>query len=53
MNKADNSLHNFVRWGLKRSMLFRRFALKMDDLLYDRKPKPCIVKDWMKNEVTT
>ena len=49
----NNSLHNFVRWGLKRSMLFRRFALKMDDLLYDRKPKPCIVKDWMKNEVTT
>lgn len=46
----NNSLHNFVRWGLKRSFLFRRFALKMDDFLYDRKPKPCAVKDWMKNE---
>lgn len=49
----NNTLHNFVRWGLKRSALFRRFALKMDDILYDRKPKPCEVKDWMKNNTTT
>lgn len=44
----NNALHNFVRWGLKQSWIFRRFALKMDDLLYSRKPKPRKVKEWLK-----
>jgi reductive dehalogenase len=34
----DNLLHNLVRWGLKRSWMFRHFALRMDDLLYGRRP---------------
>ncbi len=34
----DTLLHNLVRWGLKRSWLFRHFALRMDDLLYGRRP---------------
>ena len=36
----DTLLHNLVRWGLKRSWLFRHFALRMDDLLYGRRPGP-------------
>ncbi len=36
----DSLLHNLVRWGLKRSWVFRHFALRMDDLLYGRRPGP-------------
>jgi reductive dehalogenase len=43
----DNFLHNFVRLGLKNSMVFRRFALKMDDLIYGRRPAPGKVFDWV------
>ena len=42
-----NYLHNTVRWGLKRSALFRQFALKMDDFFYGRKPEPAPVPDWL------
>jgi reductive dehalogenase len=34
----DSPLHNLVRWGLGRSALFRHFALRMDDMLYGRRP---------------
>jgi reductive dehalogenase len=43
----NNLLHNIVRWGIKNSWLFRRFALLMDDFFYGRKPKPAKVPDWM------
>jgi len=36
----DNFIHNIVRKGIKNSMIFRRFALKMDDFIYGRKPNP-------------
>jgi reductive dehalogenase len=40
-------LHDLVRWGLQRSGNFRRFALRMDDWLYGRCPKPHGVPDWV------
>lgn len=43
----DTALHNLVRWGLKRSWLFRHFALRMDDLLYGRKPGPLPHLSWL------
>jgi len=43
----NNVLHNLVRWGIKHSWLFRRFALMMDDFFYGRKPKPAKVPEWM------
>lgn len=43
----NNLLHNFIRWGINNSYIFRRFALKMDDLFYGRKPKPANFPDWM------
>lgn len=43
----NNFLHNFIRWGINNSYVFRRFALKMDDLFYGRKPKSCKYPDWM------
>jgi len=43
----DGLLHNLVRWGLKRSWLFRHFALRMDDLLYGRRPGPLAYDSWL------
>lgn len=44
----NNLLHNLVRKGLKNSYIFRRFALKMDDYLYGRKPKPRHTLGWIR-----
>ncbi len=37
---ANNILHNWVRWGIRHSWLFRRIAIEMDDFFYGKKPKP-------------
>ncbi|PLX02242.1 MAG: hypothetical protein C0595_11675 [Marinilabiliales bacterium] len=34
----DNVLHNIVRKGIKNNYIFRRLALKMDDIIYGRQP---------------
>ncbi len=36
----DNVMHNLVRAGIKNSSRFRTAALKLDDAIYGRKPKP-------------
>lgn len=46
----DNSLHNLVRWGNARSGAFRRFALRMDDLFYGKKPVSKPVPDWIRGK---
>jgi ferredoxin len=43
----DNALHNLVRRGLRRSGLFRHLALRMDDLLYGRRPGPMAPPPWL------
>jgi reductive dehalogenase len=43
----DTGLHNLVRLGLRNSALFRHFALKMDDLIYGRKPEPMQPAGWL------
>lgn len=40
-------IHNFVRWGIKNNLLFRRVAVHLDDVFYGRKPKPKKVPEWM------
>ncbi|MBS1248585.1 MAG: 3-chloro-4-hydroxyphenylacetate reductive dehalogenase [Chloroflexi bacterium] len=35
----DNFAHNFVRWGIQKSALFRRAALWMDDFFYGEEPE--------------
>jgi len=42
-----NGMHNFVRWGVKRSWLFRRLAIHLDDWLYGPKPAPTPLPQWM------
>ena len=43
----DNMLHNLVRQGLRRSSLFRQVALRLDDLLYGRRPAPLPLAPWL------
>ena len=43
----NNMLHNVVRFGVRSSPLFRSFAIKMDDLVYGKKPPPLALPGWM------
>ena len=43
----DNILHNFVRAGICNSSVFRKFAIKMDDFFYGKKPKSLEMPEWM------
>lgn len=43
----QNGMHNFVRWGIRNSCFFRRFALFMDDLLFGRKPVSSKLPAWI------
>jgi ferredoxin len=44
----DNLYHNLVRWGIAHSYLFRRAALRLDDLFYGKKPAPGAFPAWTK-----
>ena len=44
----DRMLHRFVRWGNKRSLMFRRMAIVFDRLFYGTKPDSAPVPKWMK-----
>jgi reductive dehalogenase len=46
----DNMLHNFIRWGIKHSSLFRMLAVPMDDFFYGRKPKSKEMPEWIPRE---
>ncbi len=43
----DNPLHNFVRFGIRHSKLFRRLAVYLDDLFYGKKPRIKPLPRWM------
>lgn len=43
----DNAMHNFVRWGVRNSELFRRFAIRMDDVFYGKNPGPAAPPEWI------
>jgi ferredoxin len=43
----DNLLHNGIRWGIRRNVLFRRGAVYMDDLVYGRRPPPKALQSWL------
>jgi len=47
----SNPMHNLVRWGVRNSSLFRRLAVRMDDVFYGGKPMPAPLADWMKTEM--
>jgi ferredoxin len=43
----DRVVHRFVRWGNRRSLLFRRMAILLDRLFYGKKPASAPVPAWM------
>jgi len=43
----DNAMHAVVRWGIRNNGLFRKGALRMDDLIYGRRPPPKGELAWM------
>lgn len=43
---ADNLFHNVVRWGVRRSALFRGAAVRLDDVFYGRRPAPAEPPGW-------
>ncbi len=42
----DNNFHRFIRWGIKNNLLFRRLAIKLDDIFYGTKPTVKHMPDW-------
>ncbi len=46
----DNLLHSLVRFGVRRSGLFRRAAIKLDDVFYGKSPPPSELPEWMRIE---
>lgn len=45
----DTLIHGLVRRGLRHSALFRRTALKLDDLLYGRRPESREPPGWLRS----
>ena len=43
----DTLLHRMVRSGVRHSMLFRRAAVPLDDLVYGRQPAPASLPHWI------
>ncbi len=43
----DNVSHNFIRWGIRKSYIFRKLAMLMDDLVYGKKPPVADLPDWL------
>jgi reductive dehalogenase len=43
----DNLFHNIIRFGIKNSKAFRKFAVMMDDAIYGRKPATADLSDWL------
>ena len=44
----DNLLHGLVRAGVRNSSLFRRLAIRLDDVFYGKTPPPGELPGWMK-----
>jgi ferredoxin len=44
----DNLLHNAVRHGVRYSPVFRRMAVRLDDVVYGRRPTPKKMPNWLK-----
>jgi ferredoxin len=44
----DNLLHNLVRLGVRNSSLFRRLAIKADDLFYGKRPPSAALPGWIR-----
>lgn len=48
----DNMFHNIIRFIIRHFAFTRRIAIKMDDLVYGRKPKPKPFPKWLRNQIS-
>jgi ferredoxin len=48
-----NLLHDLVRAGVRNSSLFRRLAIRLDDVFYGKTPPPAELAAWMKADSVT
>ncbi len=46
-SRSGRRMHDLVRWGVRRSGLFRQFAITLDNLFYGGKPPSAPVPKWM------
>jgi ferredoxin len=44
----DNLLHDLVRAGVRNSALFRRLAIRLDDVFYGRTPRSAELPEWIR-----
>jgi len=44
----SNAFHNFIRWGIRNNFIFRRLAIKLDDLFYGSRPDPGKIPGWIR-----
>ena len=42
----DDWFHRFIRWAIKNNLVFRRLAIKLDDIYYGRKPQIRPLPNW-------
>ena len=43
----SNLFHDFIRWGIRNNFIFRRLAVKLDDLFYGSKPSTGKSPEWI------
>ena len=43
----SNLIHNIIRWGIRNNFIFRRLAVKFDDLFYGSRPDPGRMPEWI------
>jgi reductive dehalogenase len=44
----SNMFHNFIRWAVRNNFIFRRLAVKLDDLFYGSRPDPGKIPGWVR-----
>ncbi|HCC70071.1 MAG TPA: 4Fe-4S ferredoxin [Bacteroidales bacterium] len=43
----SNTFHDFIRWGIRNNFIFRRLAVRLDDIFYGTKPKVAREPEWI------
>lgn len=49
---SDNAFHQVIRWAIKNNLVFRRLAIKLDDIFYGPRPAIKRMPDWSDIRVT-
>lgn len=47
----DNLFHRMIRWGISNNFIFRRLAVRLDDLFYGTRPAPGRMPEWSSEQL--